>query len=231
MTLFGKLYKKFLAVLVTLFKSGNEKIINKYIDETITSLYTQFFASNMVVNTGLVEKEVISLGNFYKVPYKFNKDVFNAIQGKSLFSNNTSWTTAYTAKEKNRLKRIISKALYEQLSEEEVAAKLRNELFYSQRKAQLIARTEMMRSKNTAVSMTWDTLDHDKYEKVWISRHDDKVRDNHEAMDGVVADPVTGLFLTNWGEYLREPGTGSITKENINCRCKVVIREKIAKKQ
>ena len=73
MTFFGKLYKKFLAVLVTLFKSGNEKTINKYIDETITSLYTQFFKSNMIVNTGLVEKEVISLGNFYKVPYKFNK--------------------------------------------------------------------------------------------------------------------------------------------------------------
>ena len=230
MTIFGKLYQKFLAALVILFKSGNERKINQFIDETVTSLYSQFFAKNMIVNTGLVEKEVIKLGNFYKIPYKFNKDVFNAIQGRSLLSNNSSWTNAYTTKQKNRLKRIISKALYEEKTEKEVADLLRKDLFFQQRRTQLIARTEMMRAKNTAVSMTWDTLDHNKYEKVWIN-NGSNVRDTHVEMEGAIADPATGLFTTTWGEYLSVPGSGSDTKNNINCKCSIVIREKIEKKQ
>lgn len=225
MTLFGKLYQKFLAALVVLFKSGSEVRINRYIDETVTALYSQFFAKNMIVNTGLAEKEVLKLGNFYKIPYKFNKDVFNAIQGRSLLSNNSSWTNAYTAKQKNRLKRIISKALYEEKTEKEVADLLRKDLFFQQRRTQLIARTEMMRTKNTSVSMIWDTLDHAEYEKVWIN-NGQNVRDTHVEMEGAIADPVTGLFLTNWGEYLSVPGSGSDVKNNINCKCSVVIRKK-----
>jgi uncharacterized protein with gpF-like domain len=62
-----------------------------------------------------------------------------------------------------------------------------------------------------------------------VTSGDEKVRDSHEEMAGAIADPVTGLFSTTWGEYLSVPGSGMDTKNNINCRCRVEIR-KVSKK-
>lgn len=199
--------------------------INTYIQTVAPSMYQQFFKDNMIINTRTVQKELMTLSNFYKVPYKFNKDLFEAIAGRSLFSSDTSWTNAYTQREINRLKSIVTKSLYEGKTEEELKNILSQTLGYTGRQSQLIARTERNRCLNTANSMYYDNVDHEEYEKVWVTTIDDRTREMHLEMDGEVADPVTGLFETPWGEYLSEPGTGSNVEENINCRCRVELRK------
>lgn len=220
MTEFSERFKKFLSSLAgMILLKASLRDIELYIDMLLTQLYKSWFAQNMLINVGLVESELITLSNFYKVPYKFNKDVFLNIKGRSLLSSDTTWTTAYTQKEINTLKRIISRALYEKKNETEIADILSRRLKVGSNKAKLIARTEVSRCKNTALSMYYDTLDKSIYRKKWVSQHDTAVRPEHAQMDGKIADPVTGIYATVWGEYMSEPGTGNVVEQNINCRC------------
>ena len=221
---FVKKLREIFATIVSLITSGRESDINRYINKALPEFYEQFFKGNMIVNRGLVEKELLSISNAYKVPYKFNKDVFNMIAGKSLFSADTTWTNAYTAKQINRLKRVVVKSLYEGKTEAELKDILTSQLKYSTKSAQLIARTERNRCLNTAVSMYYKEQDPAEYEKVWVTEGDDRVRDTHAEMDGVVADE-NGYFSTSWGEYISEPGSGYDVENNINCRCHIEIRK------
>ena len=222
---FIKEFKKLLNTVIGYIVAGKtESYINDYIQKAIPQFYTQFFANNMIVNTKTVEKELVTLSNYYKVPYKFNKDVFNAISGKSLFSVDTSWTNAYTAKQINRLKSVVTKSIYEGKSEKELKDILTSQLKYNTKSAQLIARTERNRCLNTANSMYFDQLDHNEYEKVWVTCMDGHEREEHGEMDGEVADEY-GFWETPWGEYLSEPGTGNDVEMNINCRCTCIIRK------
>lgn len=222
---FTKEIKKIFATVMTMLTtSKSERQIAQYLEKALPQFYSQFFTNNMIVNTRTVEKELLKISNFYKVPYKFNKDLFNVIKGRSLFSSDTSWTNAYTTKQINRLKSVVAKSLYEGKTEAELKNILSGQLKYSTKSAQLIARTERNRCLNTAKSMYFNEVDHDEYEKVWVTNMDGNEREEHAQMDGVVADE-NGYFSTSWGEYISEPGTGDDIEMNINCRCQIELRK------
>lgn len=223
---FVKEFKALLSSILAMIVAKKSEIeINLFINDMVPKFYNQFFANNMIVNTQTVQKELVTLSNFYKVPFKFNKDLFNAISGNSLFSSDTSWTNAYTKKEINRLKSVVAKSLYEGKTEAELRAILTQDLKYNARAAQLIARTERNRCLNTAVSMYYNQLDPNKYVKVWHTNMDGHERPEHASMNGKQADQW-GYFQTTWGESMSEPGSGSNVKMNINCRCRSEIVEK-----
>ena len=61
--------------------------------------------------------------------------------------------------------------------------------------------------------------------KRWITMMDDKVRDTHAYLEGMVI-PYRASFFTYDGDSAPAPGMFSLPENNINCRCIVeVIRE------
>ena len=55
-------------------------------------------------------------------------------------------------------------------------------------------------------------------EKVWKTMLDDRVRDSHQYLEGVVA-PINGEFYSADGHKTKYPGQWGIPEEDINCRC------------
>jgi len=221
---------KLKALFVVIYKLIGKKtplpIIEKMIQVQTEQIYQGFFEKNLISNLGYVEKEVNRLSNIYKIPYKFNKDVFLNIKGTSLLSSNSTWTTGYTQQQINRLKKVVAQSLYNMTPEADVKERLMTEFGYSSRKAGLIARREVLTTRNSAVDMIWEEDNKEIYDKVWVTMGDDIVRDSHIAMNGKIADPVTGLFQTTWGEQLSYPGSGYDAKNNINCRCHIELRKR-----
>jgi uncharacterized protein with gpF-like domain len=201
--------------------------LDNYINTVGNELWKSFFNSNQVLNKKLVEKEVIRLSNFYKVPYKFNKDVMNRIVGVSTFTGDPVWTSGFTKKQINSIKRIVTSGIYGDKTESQVQEELMNRVGMAKRQAQLIARNETQKLKNTSVQMYYETPEvKAEYDKVWVSEMDDRTREDHREMNGQIADPVTGLFTTTWGESLNYPGSGYDVGQNINCRCKIILRKR-----
>lgn len=221
-------FKIFLAKVFFMY-ANKDRGLDAYINKVGTDLWQQFFSTNQILNKKLIEKDVIKLSNFYKIPMKFNKDVIDRILGVSTFTGDPIWTKGFTTKQINSIKRIVTSGIYGDKSEQQVKDELQNRLGIAKRQTQLITRNETMKLKNTAVNMYYETPEvKAEYDKIWVSEIDDKTRQDHIDMNGRKADPVTGLFTTTWGEVLSYPSTGRIVGESINCRCKIKLVRKLS---
>lgn len=110
----------------------------------------------------------------------------------------------------------VQAGLADRLSVQNIAKALQEGAGFSRDRARLIARTEVGRTQNgAAVEAVKEYSDRSglKFEKVWRTALDDRVRDEHELMEGEAV-PVDGTF-SNGLEYPNEP----------NCRCVALIRE------
>jgi len=91
------------------------------------------------------------------------------------------------------------------------------------RRASMIARTELTQARNNAAFQSYQ--DRGTQFKMWVSFHDDRTRESHRDLDGVVI-PVDDLFV--WDSEASgivsalAPGDGSLPPgERINCRCRI----------
>lgn len=75
---------------------------------------------------------------------------------------------------------------------------------------------------NTGLISVYQMYEH-KYNIVWLSQRDQKVRPAHILADGQIRE--NGSFRVG-GEFLPYPGAGQIPENNINCRCFVMLRPK-----
>ena len=55
-------------------------------------------------------------------------------------------------------------------------------------------------------------------QKVWHTMLDDRVRDSHQYLEGVVA-PIDGEFYSFAGNHTQYPGQWGIAEEDVGCRC------------
>lgn len=85
---------------------------------------------------------------------------------------------------------------------------------YTRSRAEMIAETTSTVITSTSQRETWKTLG---FKNTWLSRRDGKVRDTHRKVDGKQADQ-DGFFKVG-SDSMRSPGTGSVAKENVRCRC------------
>lgn len=59
--------------------------------------------------------------------------------------------------------------------------------------------------------------------KKWITMRDDRVRDTHDYLEGMVV-PYGEEFWTYDGDHARAPGMFTMPQNNINCRCIVEVK-------
>jgi hypothetical protein len=92
------------------------------------------------------------------------------------------------------------------------------------------ARTEAQRARWTGVQAMWEQqaelgmVDATRVTKVWVHKHDNRVRDTHLSIPRLQPDgvPLAQAFVTSAGNRLMHPGDpGAPIEEIINCRCRL----------
>lgn len=121
---------------------------------------------------------------------------------------------------KEIIRRILADAFQDDLTVSQTATKLKDR-FARFRKIRTItiARTEIIGAHNGATILSYKQSGLVEL-KVWLTSRDDRVRETHEAMDGVAVG-VEGDFPNG----LQAPGVGGIVSppsDIVNCRCTVV---------
>ncbi len=111
--------------------------------------------------------------------------------------------------------RQVARAVQASIEEKEPMPALRNRLeqlpAFGRERAELVARTETTRTTNTAQRRTlseYQDATDSLVEKAWISSRDDRVRDEHDALDNGEYIPIDQPFDNG----LQQPGEP-------NCRC------------
>ena len=116
-------------------------------------------------------------------------------------------------------KRVADKTAFERLAEYAEADDSTVEDF------QRVAETDATRVYNTAVLDTAVETKLPGVMKRWNTAGDDRVRDTHEYLYGMVV-PYQQDFYTYDGDHARAPGLFSLPENNINCRCTIsLVRE------
>ena len=122
---------------------------------------------------------------------------------------------------KNMIKREIALGFEQGESTPDIARRLRSKYQdFSVRRAMTIARTEVVSASNygSFAGALQTGLD---FQKVWLSSRDDRVRDDHQEMDGVAVGKQE-LFVLPDGSKVMVPGDTSLgadASQTINCRC------------
>ena len=142
----------------------------------------------------------------------------------SLWVDNYGLTLCMTINDttKKELRKVLSEALDAGDSIEVQKKKLieaANDVFTEDKKwrAELIARTESCSTINAGSNILYQS--EGVQNKMWISVRDDRTRDQHLAMDGVVI-PMGEKFELPNGDVMEYPGDPSGSADNVcNCRC------------
>ena len=80
--------------------------------------------------------------------------------------------------------------------------------------------TEAHRDYNTGVFDAADRSGRDGIRKVWYTMMDDRVREQHQYLEGMVVG-LHDLFYTDDGDSALFPGDFEKPENNVNCRCSV----------
>lgn len=123
---------------------------------------------------------------------------------------------------KDLIRNVIAIGQSEGLGVTKIAAKIRERFAgFSRRRAETIARTETVASSNfgSYASARQTGLNP---KKTWVSSRDDRVRDTHEAVDGVTVGIDEEFHVGE--DVMLHPGGGSKAEENIHCRCTMSYR-------
>jgi SPP1 gp7 family putative phage head morphogenesis protein len=86
-----------------------------------------------------------------------------------------------------------------------------------------IAQTEGARAQVLGQQATYAQAQEDgiELEEVWTATLDDRTRDDHRDMDGVVKDPKEGFWAGSLNRYVEGPLQSGEPAFDINCRCTV----------
>jgi len=121
-----------------------------------------------------------------------------------------------------RISKIVEQGLINGLSVDEIADQISTSATFNPSRARLIARTEATRSVNGASIAAYQeaAMDGINVQKRWLTAQDDKVRPEHQELDGQTV-AVSDLFTA--GAYSIEgPGQFGEADQDCNCRCTVL---------
>ena len=194
----------------------------------IAAIYAVLY-SNIGLNFAKLFKKL----NSGKFPNEFNTDNYNNIW-RDKFRQAGLKISEFKGKDvslasQKEITRIISKLHkspeFQALNEREAGRILKSQFGkLADYKAKRIVRTEATNAANFATLQTAnDMYGIDNVEKTWLAGFA-RTRETHVAANG---QKVSGndKFLVG-GEYLTQPGSGSLAENNINCRCTLLIKPK-----
>jgi HK97 family phage portal protein len=124
---------------------------------------------------------------------------------------------------KETLRQIISRALTEGLSVQDMQAQILQSRAFTPARALTIARTETTRalSAGSLEAVQQANAAGVSARVEWLSAQDAAVRDTHRGLDGQVQD-VGDEFRSSSGATALHPGAFGIAAEDINCRCTLI---------
>lgn len=197
--------------------------IQAYADEQIATLvpiYEDLFADGRATDIETIKSDLSKLTKRYDVPLKYNKNLLDTINEKSVFNGfyNKDYQQLYTNRDLYRLKSTILSAKYSDLPEDELVKNIRAVVKTSKKNAQLMARYEIQRLRGATLNEYYKIPRIEKkYEKVFGCEHHN-TRDSHLKYDGQVAD-ADGYFHGALGSFNSTPIPGEY-----NCQCKMHLR-------
>ncbi len=128
-----------------------------------------------------------------------------------------------------KIRKKIDAAITEGLGIPEIATLIRTVKKVSKARAVLIARTEVNASANYASLQSAKDVNRElgiPIDKEWVAVNDDRTRDTHSALDGVVVG-FDENFDVN-GYQAPAPHSDSLPAEElINCRCRIIVVPKL----
>ena len=157
------------------------------------------------------------------------KPTWDEIIDKWMEGNNTNLISGVTAKTRERIEKQVAIALSEGYGVAKFASELPKEWGFSQKRGELIGRTEIIRASNLG-SLEGAIASGIPSKKVWLSTRDGRTRTfakgmfDHLIMDGQKADELQGIFDVN-GEPMLFPADSSLGASpgnTINCRCTII---------
>jgi SPP1 gp7 family putative phage head morphogenesis protein len=223
-----------------LFKYGRLQALKERIAEEIKKL------------RGEIQKEIRQeLKKIYKTEYELKATEFLKLTGKDNLKTRLSFAALPKETVKNaivnqfdfvgwenrlktnlvrtinRMQQDVASGIVSGEGYRKIAERIENTINVSFYEAERIARTETGRVQEQANVDCMDRAEKlgIKFQRIWVSASDSRVRESHEAMNGQVADEE-GFFRfvegDNAGAKTRGPHMSGIAEEDINCRCDVI---------
>ena len=198
----------------------SKKILAKMIADAMTPIINDMFDEGIIASNKLVKREIAKLVVDVDVPFKFNKDLIERINEKSIFTGyfDKEYKGIFTKGEIQKLKNTILSAKYSKWDEKQTAAAIKKVTNFSSRRALFLARTETQRLQETAMSVYMEKSAVNKnFDRIWRTQGDGKVRGTHQRMNGLKADS-NGQFNSPDVGLVNGPGAGP-ADFSMGCRC------------
>lgn len=194
----------------------------KEIEERFGAIFNKYFINGFKSSQLLVDKEVAVISDALKVPFRYNRDVIDLVNERSVFRGfaDDLYKERFTRGEVDRIKKVLLSGTYNQTDEKLIRDELQKKFNLTKKRAQLLARSETKRLRETTKSVYYAQEEVQKqYELVWDAMDDGAVRPSHAAMDGKVADENGYFDSADFGRVPAPP-------LEFNCRCTTFFRKK-----
>jgi SPP1 gp7 family putative phage head morphogenesis protein len=192
------------------------KGVKKEIDAT---MYKNFI--DAYTYTGFIlETEAQARLNFMVLPKEqIIASVQNPLTGLAL--DETIDKNAFLIK--SRVRQSLTQSIIQGRTISDTAKRIQNDMDIGFNTAVKIARTEITRTRNEGQEQAYE---HAKdlgieFNKIWVATLDDRTREDHQELDGQVAD-AEGFFHVA-GEKALYPAGFGVASLDINCRCTTIV--------
>ena len=169
-------------------------LIEEKVVKALAPVIEQYFRDGIAASNKLVPAKISKLTDQLGVPFKYNKDVLDKINDKSIWTGyyDKDVKKAFSTVEINKMKSAILGAKYSGMDEKQLISSLKNVVNVTDNKARQIARGMTARLDTVANEIYLSKKKvRDEYELVWSQN---SPYERHKHMNGVVAD-ADGKFL------------------------------------
>lgn len=111
----------------------------------------------------------------------------------------------------------LSDTVYHLVDGKDFAVRLRE--YDDQNEIKRVIETETHRCYNAGIE---EVAEESKANKTWVTMLDEKVREQHQFLEGVTV-PYNEYFYTTDGDKALFPGGFETAANNVNCRCEVIL--------
>jgi hypothetical protein len=218
---FIKDYQKeglFIAQTINSAKRDVKKRLDNLAAERLSPIVNKLFIDGVAASNQIMKAEIVRLSDVLQVPFKYNKDLIEKINGDSLFVGfyDKNYKDLYTRREIDLLKRRILSAKYQGLTDREMAEYIQGTINTTKQRALITARLETQRLDGAAQQIFYEQPKvKEEYEKVWVHNSD---YDRHKKYSGIVANKDG--FFEQAGVYYAPP-----LDSPINCVCSTILRK------
>jgi hypothetical protein len=233
-SVFIKDYQEESWAIAQTIKSAKRDVKNRLDDlakAKLLPIMNKLFTDGISTSNRIVKADVSKLADQLNLPFKYNKDLLESINGDSIFTGfyDKNYRELYTKREIDAVKRKILAAKYQGLTDKEMADSIRSVINTTKERALMTARLETQRLEGAAIDIYYNQPKVKKaYNKVYHyadseSREAHKYSARFDAGNGPgVADDDGNFTTESGGKFSSAPNPIS----PYNCRCWVSLELK-----